>query len=86
MDKKDNLKNRLTPMQYHVTQEKGTEKPYTGEFYKTLDKGKYYCIVCSEELFPYDMSFYYYLNFLNYIVLKVNLLHIADGQHFQNLH
>lgn len=45
------LKKRLTRLQYHVTQEKGTERPFSGEYNKNKEKGKYYCIVCDSLLF-----------------------------------
>lgn len=52
-DMKDNekLKKELTPIQYHVTQEKGTEAPYSGEYYKNKDEGIYDCVVCGSALF-----------------------------------
>src|SRR4051812_14032600 len=45
------LKQRLTPEQYHVTQEAGTERAFTGKYYKTKDPGMYHCVVCGEPLF-----------------------------------
>jgi peptide-methionine (R)-S-oxide reductase len=45
------LKELLTPEQYHVTQEKGTERAFTGEYWKTKDPGMYRCVVCGNELF-----------------------------------
>lgn len=53
----EELKERLTPEQYHVTQEKGTEAPFTGEYDKVFDDGMYRCIVCNEELFSSDNKF-----------------------------
>ena len=53
----EELKLRLTPMQFHVTQEAGTERPFTGEFWDTTDAGTYHCIVCGVELFDSDTKF-----------------------------
>lgn len=55
--KKDDLKARLTPVQYHVTQEKGTEHPYSGEYFDTYDPGLYLCIVCKNKLFSSNTKF-----------------------------
>lgn len=54
---KDDLKKKLSPEQYHVTQEKGTEAPFTGKFVEHKEKGMYTCIVCRAPLFPSDTKF-----------------------------
>ena len=54
---KDELKARLTPEQYRVTQEKGTERPFTGKYYRSTDKGVYACVCCGQELFSSDTKF-----------------------------
>lgn len=53
----DDLKLRLTPMQFHVTQEAGTERPFTGEYWDNFDPGTYTCIVCEVDLFDSDTKF-----------------------------
>lgn len=53
----DALKKRLTPLQYQVTQEKGTEPAFTGTYYSTKDTGMYHCVVCGAELFSSDTKF-----------------------------
>ncbi|WP_432355703.1 peptide-methionine (R)-S-oxide reductase MsrB [Sporosarcina sp. A2] len=48
---KEELKNKLTEMQYHVTQEKGTEPPFRNEFDSHYEEGIYVDIVSGEPLF-----------------------------------
>ncbi|GAB6019794.1 hypothetical protein CHUAL_001339 [Chamberlinius hualienensis] len=54
---RDELKQRLTPLQYQVTQEKGTERAFTGKFNKLKADGIYCCIVCGEELFASETKY-----------------------------
>ena len=48
---KDNLKEKLTPMQYHVTQENGTEPPFRNEYDQHFEEGIYVDIVSGKPLF-----------------------------------
>ena len=50
MDKEE-LRNKLTPMQYHVTQENGTEPPYRNEYDQHFSEGIYVDIVSGNPLF-----------------------------------
>lgn len=54
---KEDLKQRLTPIQYQVTQEKGTERAFTGKLYKIKDDGIYTCVVCGQELFSSETKY-----------------------------
>jgi peptide-methionine (R)-S-oxide reductase len=51
------IKDRLTPLQYRVTQEAGTERPFTGEYWDTKTDGMYRCVVCDEPLFASDTKY-----------------------------
>jgi peptide-methionine (R)-S-oxide reductase len=42
---------KLTPMQYHVTQENGTEPPFSGKYWNSDENGIYHCICCGAPLF-----------------------------------
>ena len=50
-------KKILTPEQYHITREKGTERPYSGKYYLLDDDGIYKCISCGNQLFRSDDKF-----------------------------
>ncbi|MCR3906870.1 MAG: peptide-methionine (R)-S-oxide reductase MsrB [Tenericutes bacterium] len=49
--KNEDLKKKLTPIQYHVTQENGTERPFENEFWNHDQEGLYVDIVSGEPLF-----------------------------------
>ena len=53
----EEIKQKLTPEQYKVLREKGTEAPFTGKYvHKTAD-GNYVCMVCQNPLFSSDAQF-----------------------------
>ena len=53
----DELRDRLDPMQFHVTQEAGTERAFTGVYWDNHDAGVYRCVVCDEPLFTSDTKY-----------------------------
>ena len=52
-----NWKEKLTPEQYKVMRQKGTEMPFTGKYVNTKEKGMYKCAACGNELFSSDTKF-----------------------------
>ncbi len=53
----EELRARLTPEQFAVTQHAGTEPAFTGEYWNMKDDGTYHCIVCDAELFTSDTKY-----------------------------
>lgn len=50
-------KRLLTPEQYRVTRQKGTERPFTGECLLVKEKGLYQCVCCGTDLFSSEVKF-----------------------------
>jgi peptide-methionine (R)-S-oxide reductase len=54
---KQEWQKELTPEQYHVLREKGTERAFTGEYYNLKDQGIYKCAACGQELFSSETKY-----------------------------
>lgn len=50
-------REQLTDEQYHVTRQKGTERAFTGEYYRTKDAGTYHCVCCGAPLFSSETKY-----------------------------
>ncbi|HEY5690333.1 MAG TPA: peptide-methionine (R)-S-oxide reductase MsrB [Cyclobacteriaceae bacterium] len=50
-------KKELDNEQYYVLRKKGTERAFTGKYWNNLEKGKYYCAGCKQELFSSETKF-----------------------------
>ena len=50
-------RRQLSPEAYRVARQSGTERPFTGEYYRTTDVGTYACVCCGQLLFRSDSKF-----------------------------
>lgn len=53
----EELKKKLTPEQYRILRQKGTEAPFTGKYLNHKDNGMYTCAVCGAGIFSSDTKF-----------------------------
>jgi peptide-methionine (R)-S-oxide reductase len=53
----DEWKRRLTPEEFRILREKGTERAFTGEYWNTKEPGVYHCAGCGLPLFKSDAKF-----------------------------
>ena len=53
----DQWRAELTPEQYRILREKGTERPFSGEYDHTFEPGTYICAACGAELFGSDAKY-----------------------------
>jgi len=57
MNQRDDLRDRLTDEQYEVTQNKGTERAFSGKYVDNKEGGTYQCICCGAELFSSEHKY-----------------------------
>jgi len=57
MKTEEDWRNQLSPMEYHVTRQKGTERAFTGKFWDHHDEGTYTCVCCGAPLFDSQTKF-----------------------------
>lgn len=57
INNKEGLTEKLTPDEYHVLVEGGTEAPFSGEYLNSKETGMYKCKVCGNELFSSEAKF-----------------------------
>ena len=79
-------KKILTPEQYHVTREKGTEPAFTGQYWDNHEKGIYRCVACGNDLFSSDTKFESGSGWPSFFkpVAKENVELESDDSHFMN--
>ena len=82
MDRQD-LRQRLTDIQWRVTQESDTERPYSSPYTNLEEKGDYFCIVCNVKLFESVSKFNSHCGWpaFNTPALRGQIKEITDSTH-----
>jgi peptide-methionine (R)-S-oxide reductase len=80
----DEWKKQLTPLQFDVTRRKGTEHPFTGEYWNNHAQGIYKCVCCGTDLFNSDTKFESGTGWPSFYrpIAKENVREETDNSHF----
>ena len=80
---REELKKRLSDVEFRVTQESDTERPFTGKYCNFFDKGVYNCIVCGVSLFNSTDKFKSHCGWPSFSAesFKETILYIEDLSH-----
>ena len=74
---------KLTPEQYNICREKGTEAAFSGKYWNLKDKGVYSCICCDTNLFSSDTKFDSGTGWPSFFspIKKINIKEVTDLSH-----
>ncbi len=80
---KEKLKKKLSKSEYDVTQNKGTEAPFSGKYLDNKEEGVYRCVCCNEELFTSKHKFNSGSGWPSFydVISQNNLLLVNDTSH-----
>ncbi len=76
-------RTQLTPDQYHVTREAGTERAFTGKYWQTKEPGTYHCVGCGAPLFTSETKFDSGTGWPSFLqpIAKERIIEHADHSH-----
>lgn len=79
----EELRSRLTKQEYTVTQEKSTERAWSGRYVNVKEDGSFTCVVCDTQLFKTDKKFESGSGWPSFteVAKKGNVLRIVDDSH-----